>query len=540
MKTFYFLKIAVSLLFFTLAAFTASAFKIDSLKIEYDKNQLVLPGEKFSISITSFHADGKVRKTRGVPGGNVSWGRYNVYVGGGRFVNGKIEVNEKLVPSIGKYIEVEVSPKKNPEIQERLLIPLNFETSIKFMPEEPFEKSPGSEIEGRILSVYDNGVSRISEKLRTNFQTKNIEILTSGGRWQKGKFRIDPDFLNIENHTARLVIKPVLNPSVSDTFSVFMNYKKHYSLNFNGHSGTWGFSGTSGSNGGTGCHGGDGGFGQDGESGENAPDIGVWADLYFDSLLNCNLLYVYAQNLWSGEEKFLLINPEGGKLEINANGGSGGRGGDGGIGGNGGNGLDGEVWFETVVVEKIEKQPQSQTVTKKEKRQVTDADGNTTEIEVDVQTTETIYVDVVVQENVTIRHEGPGQNGGDGGHGGGGGFGGPGGDGGYIYFYFTDDAEPFEYLFAVNNRGGSGGFHGSAGIGGSGGSGGNGNPPGARGMNGAFGPSPVGITASSGYRGKIFRDKTEEFFFYQTAESENAEALEHFKEEDMISDNSEF
>jgi hypothetical protein len=255
--------------------------------------------------------------------------------------------------------------------------------------------------------------------------------------------------------------------------------------------------------------------------------VGVWADLYFDSILNCNLLYIYAKNLWSGEEKFMLINPDGGHLELNANGGSGGRGGDGGNGGNGGRGLDGEVWFETVVVEKIEKQPQSQTVTKKEKRQVTDADGNTTEIEVDVVTTETVYVDVVVQENETIRHEGPGQNGGDGGHGGGGGFGGPGGDGGYIYFYFTDDAEPYEYLFTVKNRGGSGGFHGSAGIGGSGGSGGNGNPPGARGMNGAFGPSPVGITASSGYNGKIFKDKTEEFFFYQTATTENAEALQN-------------
>ncbi len=46
-------------------------------------------------------------------------------------------------------------------------------------------------------------------------------------------------------------------------------------------------------------------------------------------------------------------------------------------------------------------------------------------------------------------------------------------------------------------------------------------------MNGASGPSPVGITASSGYNGKIFRDKTEEFFFYQTATTENAEALQN-------------
>jgi hypothetical protein len=244
-------------------------------------------------------------------------------------------------------------------------------------------------------------------------------------------------------------------------------------------------------------------------------------------------LYVYAQNLWSGEEKFLLINPDGGQFEINANGGSGGNGGNGGRGGDGGNGRDGEVWFETVVVEKIERQPQSRIVTKKEKKQVTDAEGKVTEVEVDVQTTETVYVDVVVQENVTIRHEGPGENGGNGGYGGGGGFGGPGGDGGYIYFHFTEDAEPFEYLFTAKNHSGSGGFHGSAGSGGNGGNGGNGNPPGAHGMNGGSGPSPIGITASSGYSGKIFKDRSDEFFFYQTT-VENAEALQQNSEEEMI------
>lgn len=238
MKTFYFLKISVLVLVLTSLMQPGFAFKIDSLKVEYDKNQLILPGEKFSISITSYHQNGKIRKTRGTTGGNVSWGHYLVTVRGGEFRSGKITVNEKLVPSIGKYIELEVSPVKNPEMKKQLLIPLNYETSVKFIPEEPFEKAPGSEIEGKILTVYNNGVSRISEKLRTNSLTKNIAFETTGGSWRKGKFRIDPDFLNIENHTASLVVKPVLNPSVSDTFSVLMDYKKHYSLNFNGQSGT--------------------------------------------------------------------------------------------------------------------------------------------------------------------------------------------------------------------------------------------------------------------------------------------------------------
>ena len=527
MKTFYFLKIAVTLLVLTSAGHTGFAFKIDSIKVEYDKNQLILPGEKFSFTIVSYHPGGEIRRTRGVSDGNVSWSRYHVSVSGGEFRGNKIEVSERLVPSVGKYISIEVSPRKHPEIKEQVLIPLNYETSVKFLPDEPFEKSPGSVIEGKIRTVYNNGATRISAKLKTVAEAKNFMFEASGGRWYKGKFTIDPDFLEVDNHTALLVVTPVLNPAVSDTFSVLMDYKKSYALNFSGGSGSFGLSGSPGGSGATGCDGGDGGYGQNGEHGHSAPDIGVWADLYFDSLLNCNLLYVYTQNLWNGDEKFLLINPDGGNLKIIANGGSGGNGGGGGRGGDGGNGRDGDIWYETVVIEKIVRQPQTRTVTRKEKKQVTDANGVTTEIEVDVQSTETFEVDVVVYENELIRHEGPGENGGYGGNGGGGGFGGNGGDGGYVYFYFTDDAEPFEYLFSVTNHGGSGGFHGSSGNGGNGGSGGNGNPRGNNGMNGTTGPSPFGITASSGYNGKIFRDKTEEFFFYQTAASENVEALQN-------------
>lgn len=527
MKTFYFLKIAVTLLVLTSAVQIGFAFKIDSIRVEYNNNQLVLPGEKFSITIVSYHPDGKIRKTRGTPGGNVSWGRYSVTVTGGEFKGNKIEVSKKLVPSFGKYIEVEVLCNKQPEIKERMLIPLNYETSVEFIPELPFSKSPGSVIEGKIVSVYDNGITRITEKLSSSSQTAGFSFGTSGGYWQKGKFSIETDFMNIENHTASLFVTPVLNPAAAGTFSVLLDYKQNYTLNFNGQSGSWGFSGASGSSGGPGYNGGDGGFGQDGGPGNHAPDVGVWADLYFDSIINCNLLYVYAQNLWNGNERFLLLNPDGGSLAIQANGGSGGHGGDGGRGGNGGNGRDGEVWFETVVVEKIERQPRSQIVTKKEKKQVTDAEGNVTEIEVDVQTTETVYVDAVVEENVTIRHQEPGENGGNGGYGGGGGFGGNGGDGGYVYLYFTDDAAPFASLFSAKINGGSGGTHGSAGSGGSGANGGFGNPSGRHGRDGGYGPSPLGISASSGTSGRIFKDTTEEFFFYRAVASENAEALQN-------------
>lgn len=121
-------------------------------------------------------------------------------------------MNEKLIPSFEKYIKVVVTPKKHPELKQDILIPLNYEISLEFIPEEPFSKSPGSIVEGKILSVYDNVISRVTEKLRTDNQLNNFRFETSGGHWQKGKFNIDPDFLNIENHTASLVITPVMNP----------------------------------------------------------------------------------------------------------------------------------------------------------------------------------------------------------------------------------------------------------------------------------------------------------------------------------------
>lgn len=530
MKTIYFLKIPVLLLILTTTAITGSAFKIDSIKVEFDQSQLVLLGEKFSISVISYHPDGKIRKTRGTSGGNVSWGKYNVSVTGGEFKGGKILVSGKLVPSKGKYIGISVTPEKYPELKKEILIPLNYETSVEFIPDEPFEKSPGSILTGSVVSTYNNGTVRTSGKLSTDRQAANFSFETTGGNWVNGKFIIDTDFISIENHTASLVVSLAEYPEIADTFSVLLNYKTNYLANFNTAGGSWGMSGHQGGSGAPGCNGGDGGFGQDGGHGNNAPDIGVWADLYFDSLLNCNLLYVYTLNFWNDAESFYLLNPEGGSLTVTAAGGNGGSGGDGGHGGNGGNGRDGEIWYETVLVEKVEKKPQTRVVTKKEKKQFTDTEGNITEVEVDVETTETYYVDVLVHEEVSIRRQEPGENGGNGGFGGGGGFGGDGGDGGNIWFYFTADAAPYEYLFTAKNRGGSGGFHGSAGRGGSGGIGGWGNPVGNRGMDGGSGPTAFGISAGSGRNGKVFKESTDEFYFNSVAGIE-AENPDQFQEE---------
>jgi hypothetical protein len=188
MKTFYFLKISVFLLVLTSAAINGSAIKIDSIKVDYDYNQLVLPGENFSITIVSYHPDGKIRKTRGTPGGNVSWGRYNISVTGGEFKGVKIYVSEKLVPSKGKYIGISVTPEKYPELKKEILIPLNYETSVEFIPDETFEKSPGSVIEGWVVSTFNNGTERYIKHLNNSSQSANFTFESLGGSWEKGKF----------------------------------------------------------------------------------------------------------------------------------------------------------------------------------------------------------------------------------------------------------------------------------------------------------------------------------------------------------------
>ncbi len=303
---------------------------------------------------------------------------------------------------------------------------------------------------------------------------------------------------------------------MTDTFSVLLDYRHDYSMLFRGWSGTHGFSGSNGFRGVTGESGGHGAPGQDGEWGYDGPDVRVWSDLYYDSLLQYNLLYIYAENVFTSEEFRYLVNPDGGRLEVVSRGGDGGDAGDGGLGGPGGPGRDGDKWKEKIKVKKIEKQPFTQKSTRREIRKVTNREGKEEEVAVEVEVEEIVYRDVVVWVEEEIEVQGPGQDGGPGGWGGPGGLGGFGGYGGNISLYFTEDAWPYRHFIEARAPGGSGGRHGSGGPGGPGGYGGNGNPSGKMGSSGMNGPSAIGW-ADEGRSGQIIFGSTEEFFFYQTA-----------------------
>ena len=475
--------------------------KIDSIQLVHDDQQLILPGESFQIGIISYYKNGKIRKTVGLSGGNAWWWRYKVEVSGGTDFSGRISVNEQLVPSKGKYIGLKAYPKKQPELAREILLPLNYETKLEYRPTVDFDKSPGSQIKGELITEFDNGQTRICSDLRNSRESENFQFSGEGGFWKNGRFTIDPDFTKIEDHRAALIINSLRNKSVADTFSVLLDYKHTYHLNLRGSSGSSGFSGVSGSSVLPGYHGRHGQPGQDGEFGEDGPEIGVWADLYRDSVLNCDLLYVYAQNLWTGEEFRYLINPEGGKLNISSDGGSGGSGGSGGNGGSGGEGLEGEKWIEKHIEKRVIKKPVTKKVIRKEKKKRTDAEGKEYDVEVDVEVSETVYVDEIIHVEVEVVKQGPGGDGGDGGWGGPGGLGGQGGYGGNITLYFTPDAMPYQHLITARSKGGSGGMHGSGGMGGSGGRGGYGNPNGRNGSS-----------------GQIKISSTEEFFQYTPKE----------------------
>jgi hypothetical protein len=493
--------------------------RADSIQIVYDRNNLLLPGESFPIGVVSYQKNGKVKKTVGLAEGNAWWMPYKVEVKGGSFSGGNILVNDELIPSKGKFIELKVYPRKQPELARTTLLPLNYETNIQFRPTADFEKAPGGQIRGELVTEFNNGQKRICKNLKNGDEAGRYRFLPNGGRWDRGRFIIDSDFLHIENHQPSLVIQSLRSPDLADTFKVLLDYRHTYDLSFSGSSGHLGFSGSDGSSGTPGYHGMDGQPGQNGGFGEDGPDIDVFADLYRDSLLNCDLLYVYARNQWSGEEYRYLINPDGGKLLVNSFGGSGGNGGTGGRGGNGGDGRDGEKWTETHMEKQIVKKPVVKKSIRKEKQKKTDAEGKEYEVEVDVEVSETVYVDEETWVPVTIEKQGPGEDGGDGGWGGPGGLGGEGGYGGTINLYFTSDAMPYRDLIVARSSGGSGGIHGSGGSGGNGGRGGYGSPNGRGGFSGHSGPSPIGW-ASDGHDGKIVVRWTEEFFQYSTAQNE--------------------
>lgn len=487
--------------------------RIDSIQIILDKSQLVLPGETFSMGVIAYGKKGNIVKSWDASGGLFFGLKYDVEVVGGENRSfGKIKVNTELAPARGKYIRLKVWPHKKPHLAKELLVPLNYEVAVGFLPTSEFDKAPGCSFSGDIISTYNNGMIKRKKVNRSNFDRLSAFMSFDGISFSKGRFKIEPDFEKIVDHRVGIVVWAEQNQEINQEFSFVLDYRHHYDLNFWGMSGSGGFSGFSGSSGSTGYNGGHGEHGQDGTLGEDGPDIGVWTDMYFDSTLFCNMLYVYARNFNNGEEYKYLINPDGGSLSVKSAGGSGGNGGNGGDGGSGGNGSDGRVWYETITKKRIISKPFKENVIKTVEKTIINSEGKEEKVSEQVSEEVTVYRDVEEEYQVQVKHQDPGQDGGDGGFGGCGGYGGPGGFGGNIYLYFTDDARVYSNHILAMSSGGNGGMGGSAGSGGRGGRGGSGNPNGYDGMRGLDGER--GYNGPDGESGYIFEEVTDDFFYY--------------------------
>lgn len=426
----------------------------DKIVIRYDPSVLRIVGNELPIGISTVSKSGKFTNTKGYLSGDVKWRHYRIEVEGGVFRFGKVHIKGDGSYKKGKNIVINVFHRKSNVLIHSQEIKYNYETGIELYPLKMFDKAPGSQILFGIRTLYDNQMV-LESPLAFNFLKKesvSVYALT-GGTYRNGIFKIFADPYKIKNHTICAVSHLSSNSSITDTFRVVLDYKKDYLIDFTPMAGKNGSDGFDGNDGGIGNHGQHGDDGQNGWHGNNGYDLNVFADVYFDTIINHELLYVEITEPYSARFFAYLINTQKGSVLIKSCGAQGGRGGNGGDGGNGGQGFDGN-WYELT-------------------KQVNDS----------------------VVEIVRVREPGgPGGNGGDGGYGGNGGCG---GNGGTVFISYTKYAQPFLPMILVENNGGLGGFGGSAGWSGLGGQGGKGNPNGSCGSSGL-----QGLGGNSGFNGQ--------------------------------------
>jgi len=437
--------------------------------LQYD-TLLLLSGSSHKIGFTAFTDDGKILKTTGFLKGTLRWNNFIVETGNARYSPGKISISKTKVDENLLFIPFKIRLKYEPGKIFYDTLWMNFEKEISIYPITTFKKSPGSKVFFGMDVTYNNN-KEVSYRSLSYVKKAMVgyEVLVKGGTYRDGAFTISNNIFDNSDHNPGFMVRLLKNPDVFTTMDILLDYKDQYSINGEGNQGLGGFSGSNGSSGSTGEHGESGEDGKNGYDGNYGHDIDVFADMYFDSILNTNLIKVFVDDLTAKKQQHFLINPNGGNMVVNANGGYGGYGGSGGWGGDGGNGYTGEMYTYYVKDEVIKKD----TAGHEHKEYVQRA----------------------------IQRQKPGGDGGFGGSGGYGGAGGNGGDGGHIFLYYTPAAKNQLYLIQCLVHGGDGGRGGSGARGGSGGKGGVGNPKGRNGQHGSDGME--GATGYSGRQGIV-------------------------------------
>jgi hypothetical protein len=431
--------------------------EIEQVLLRYPENQLRIPNSKFPIGISVRTNSDTILRTKGYLQGDLLWRNFSVEVEGGSYWSGEITVGTSTGYSKGKQLLVKIYHRKSKKLLTEQYIPLHYETAMKILTRGNFDQAPGEKIKLGFKTMFNNGEAVEHWPLWGLGVQNNYALTCSGAYWRWGKLCINEDPFEIENHCSSITGTLKKAPEIKGSLSIELDYKKDYRKTFWGENGRDGHNGQNGANGCNGADGQHGDWGQDGQWGQPAPDVFVYLDAYYDTIIHEVMLFANVLNSYSEKPYNYLINTDGGSLHINSYGGNGGNGGDGGKGGDGGTGADGQWITETK----------------------TKADGTQEEIKKQLR----------------------GQNGGNGGSGGNGGCGGHGGSGGNIRVCYTQNAAQYLSLIQAYSTGGSGGWSGHGGSNGSGGNGGEGNPNGTSGSSGTSGMN--GWNGESGYSGTV-------------------------------------
>jgi len=166
---------------------------------------------------------------------------------------------------------------------------------------------------------------------------------------KKGVLSLPKDPRVSDGKTGQVTITVPSHPGITTELDIPLRYDYAFKANFsgasgmNGTNGTAGIDGTSGSMGSTDPNnpspGGNGGNGSNGSDGSNGGDGSDGPPVQVRVTLRSGTHPLLQIGVSSGrKERFYLIDPQGGSLTVNDNGGSGGSGGKGGHGGRGGSG----------------------------------------------------------------------------------------------------------------------------------------------------------------------------------------------------------
>lgn len=239
---------------------------------------------------------------------------------------------------------------------------------LKFGTRVDVAKLPVTTIDARMSG--DPGVAPGEKSgLIVSFSESNGSVLTTEGagkgkvRWKdltvvasvvsvnkKGVVSLAHDPRLSEGKMGHVTITVPSHPTLRADLDVPVRYDYAFAASYrgaDGSAGTSGTDGTSGSNGSMGSidpnnpsAGGDGGNGGDGTDGGNGTDGGDGPNVQvLLRLRSANPLLLQASVTANGHKpRFYLVDPNGGSLTVNSDGGEGGRGGQGGRGGSGGSG----------------------------------------------------------------------------------------------------------------------------------------------------------------------------------------------------------